>query len=290
MRFCKNEDFSVVHIHTERANFYYGLISKLLGVPVIIRTIHNCFSFKGILRYRRIIQRWALRLLGVRHVSISPSVKSTETEYFSNPTIMIQNWYDRETYYPPTIHEKHLSREELKISAEKFVLLSVGNCSPIKNHSIIINAISQMEDRNILYLHVGIEEDNHSEKALSETLGVRHQIRFLGYLAEIRPYLWAADVFVMPSLYEGVGIAALEAIAAGLPCILADVPGLRNFKGKSSNLFYIEPNEASLTTAIQDIRHNYPAALVAGNEMDLSEWDVQKNVMEYYELYRQEFS
>jgi glycosyltransferase involved in cell wall biosynthesis len=78
----------------------------------------------------------------------------------------------------------------------------------------------------LLYLHVGKEETNRPELELSYQLRVENEVRFMGSQSDPRLFFWAADVFVMPSLYEGLGNSSLEAIACGCPTILTEVSGL----------------------------------------------------------------
>ena len=77
-----------------------------------------------------------------------------------------------------------------------------------------------------LYVHIGREEPESSERKLAAELKIEGKVRFMGSQADSLHFLWAADVFVMPSIIEGFSIAAIEAIAAGTPALFADVSGL----------------------------------------------------------------
>jgi len=108
-------------------------------------------------------------------------------------------------------------------------MVSVGNCNKTKNHSAILEAMTMIpETVKIQYLHVGMEEQDYPEREQAAAHGVSCNVRFVGAQNDVREALWAADVYVMPSLYEGFGIAALEAISVGLPAVLYDCSGLRD--------------------------------------------------------------
>jgi glycosyltransferase involved in cell wall biosynthesis len=85
---------------------------------------------------------------------------------------------------------------------------------------------------------------------LAETLRILDKVRFLGSQAEVLPFLWAADVFVMPSLHEGLGIAAIEAVASGVPLICAQVDGLADIAAVTNNTVLTGTTPESIATGI----------------------------------------
>jgi glycosyltransferase involved in cell wall biosynthesis len=86
---------------------------------------------------------------------------------------------------------------------------------------------------------VGQEEEGHPERQMAKDLGIADQVKFVGYSNDVLPLLSAADVYVMPSLYEGFSIAALEAVATGIPAILTDVNGLKDMKS-IDGVYYVQ--------------------------------------------------
>jgi glycosyltransferase involved in cell wall biosynthesis len=83
------------------------------------------------------------------------------------------------------------------------------------------------EGRQVRYLHVGAGPESAAEAVLAAELGVLERIVFVGAMDSPRAALIAGDAFAMPSEYEGLGIAALEAAVCGLPLVVYDSPGLR---------------------------------------------------------------
>jgi glycosyltransferase involved in cell wall biosynthesis len=175
LRFLEEYNYDALHIHTERANFWYALAGHLSGNARIVRTVHNVFSFKGKLRIERLVQRCVMhRILGVKCVSISASVEKNELRTFHNPSYRIPNWFDTRKFGPPSVEEKNYARKALGISDKMVVLTSVGGCSRVKNHSVIIEAVATLPlDAPVLYLHVGAEESGHPERKLAEAVGAR---------------------------------------------------------------------------------------------------------------------
>ncbi len=250
-RYCGEFEFDAVHIHTERAALTYAFLARAAGVPTIVRTIHNNFMFRGPARLSRIIRRWAARRLGVVQVSVSDSVQQNESERFLNPTRLIYNWYDPEVFRPPSPGERSAARMALGLSEKEKVLVSVGNCSVIKNHVAILRALALLRTAGVsaLYLHVGEEDANGSERQFARDLGLEAQARFVGR-QEVRPFLWAADVFVMPSLYEGFSISMLEAAACELMLVLSPSPGLVQWRASFPEIVYADPTPSDLARTL----------------------------------------
>jgi glycosyltransferase involved in cell wall biosynthesis len=252
-RLLRQNSFDVVHIHTERANFYYALIAKLAGVRRAIRTIHSNFPFKGYLGFKRRIQRAIMRWIGVSQVSVAPGVKHTEKYFFGNPTTLINNWYDEQHFRPPTPTECESARQALELPPDVPVIVSVGNCSPVKNHPLLLEALANLRDVTWVYLHIGQEESGFPERRQAEHLGIGDRICFLGFQSDPHPFYWAADLYVMPSLYEGSSISTIEALATGLLVLLADVSGLRDLQTVVPGIVYVKPDIESLTLALRSV-------------------------------------
>jgi glycosyltransferase involved in cell wall biosynthesis len=261
LSFLKRQRYDAIHIHLERANFWYALLAYISGTRKLAYSIHGTFLFRRGLRIERCIQRWIMRsFFGVKMVSISPSVERNEREKFSNDSILIPNWFDSTKYKPPSMEERYASRYILDIPDDVTTITSVGGCWSYKNHSAIIKAIAGLSTNSpIVYLHVGQEAEGYPERKLAEMMGASNRVRFLGIVPDVLPILYASDVYIMPSIVaekitEGFGVAAMEAMGAGLPAILSDVPGLCDFRDGGEDIYWAEPISESLARAIQHFR------------------------------------
>jgi glycosyltransferase involved in cell wall biosynthesis len=288
-RLCRNR-YDAIHIHTERGGFWVGLTALSAGAGVVLRSIHSTYDFSGFLRVRRAAQRRILEALGVRHVAISESVRRTELQRFGLRTELIPNWFDTARFIPPSDETRRACRAALGLEGDRFVVATVGNCSPIKNHQELIRALSLIPpDERPVYLHVGEEEDASTERELVERLGLEPTTRFLGPLDDVRPVLYASDGFAMPSVKEGFGIAALEAIATGLPAVLCDVPGLSDLRLHFDGLIYCSPTADSLQKALRSLSR-MPLAerrSLASRNSDAAQtrYSLERGALQYIAIY-----
>src|SRR5664280_325926 len=245
----REERPDVVHLHPERASVWMAATARLARVPGVVRTVHHIFEFDGLLRFKRTIGRFLLsKLLGVLMVTNSPTNLNNEVRRFKYRPQLIPNWYDEGAFVPPSLEFRDESRRTFRIAPESVAIATLGGCAIYKNHDLLIQALANVPDSRFTYLHIGLEDSGHSERRLAERLGVGQQVYFLGPVDDAVTALAAADVFMMPSSAEGFGIAAVEAIATGIPAVLADVPCLSDLRTVSSDVIWIQPTVKQLTT------------------------------------------
>lgn len=124
---------------------------------------------------------------------------------------------------------KEQKRKEIGVSANDFVLLSVGELIPRKNHEVVIRALSVLKQldklSHIEYVICGRGAYETDLKKLAEELSVADHIHFLGYRNDISEICNCADLFVFMSHQEGLPVALMEAMACGLPAVCSNIRG-----------------------------------------------------------------
>jgi glycosyltransferase involved in cell wall biosynthesis len=117
---------------------------------------------------------------------------------------------------------------ERRRAGKPFRFLLVGRLVEVKNHVTILRALAQVRQQHPhVELHLAGEGPLRAElEALSAELGLRDNVRFLGFTSEVRQLLLDADVFLLPSLSEGCSISLVESMATGLPALGSAVPGI----------------------------------------------------------------
>jgi glycosyltransferase involved in cell wall biosynthesis len=272
----------------------FALIGKFAGIPVIIRTIHNNFNPVWYRFPEYFLSRHFAKLLGVKMTSISDSVFENEKKLFVNKTIIIYNWFNHKRFYPITKEERKMTRSKLKISDQVIVLISTGSCLPQKRHKDIIFALKELvkKDYKVLYLHLGGGLLNNLEKELVNQLELKNEVRFLGNVNNVRDYLVASDFYIMPSEFEGLSIAAIEAMACKIPAILYNSPGLEElYRDDNLRKNLIKKSPSAITEKILELIEN-PSEInnIVENayKMINLKFDMEKNVEQFIELYNNE--
>lgn len=286
----RKENIDVIHIHRSKHFLFYSFIGFILKKKVV-RTVHNVFKHRKMTWIKGYLERYIARnLFGVTFQTIGTSVYQNELNYYKNGSSVVNNWYDGERFYPlKNHHEKQQLREELNIPLDATVIISVGGCSHVKNHHDVIKAMPLvLKDLNCFYVHLGQGETENEEKELAKSLGVFNNIHFYGNQNNVRDFLVASDIYVMPSRFEGLGNAALEAMACGLPSILYNVPGLKDLIKNDDNGFLIDESIEILAEKILYLARNPNLCLVKGNkakEFAQENFSVESGVAGIAQLY-----
>ena len=125
--------------------------------------------------------------------------------------------------------DKAKKRKEFGAPDDAFVLLSVGELNENKNQQVIIKAIAKLNCDNIHYLIAGKGNTEEHLRDLSIELGISDQVHLLGFRNDVPELNAIADAFCFPSRREGLGLAALEAMACGLPIITSNIHGINDY-------------------------------------------------------------
>lgn len=123
--------------------------------------------------------------------------------------------------------DKSIKRKDLCIPEDAIVILSVGEINANKNHETIVRAIADMP--NIYYLIAGQGTLMDYLQDLTNELGISNKVKLLGYRSDISELCIASDIFCFPSFREGLGLAAIEAMACGLPIVTSNIHGINDY-------------------------------------------------------------
>ena len=249
--YLKRNKFDVIHIHPERGYFAYALIAKFAGVQRVVRTVHHIFpqgnNLKGyILKPIKTFQRRVLKkMFKVVFTSNSSSGLNNEINTYKSKNLYLPNWYDEKKYSYDRNYNKNIIKESLGIKKDAIIYISLGGNWEYKNYDLIIEAVNTIKDA--VYIQIG--PNNEDLVKLKNKLKANNVI-LLGKVNDPIPYLKSSDFYIMPSKLEGFGVAAVEAMACGLPCVLSNRPALIDFKKLSNKIIFTEPNLVGVKNAI----------------------------------------
>lgn len=290
IKFIKDEGIDVVHIHSHGSMWGMALCAWSSGIKSV-KTFHAVFPTNWYSYLYHYLLRWsAKKVFKCKFQSIGNSVHDHELNLYKNKTIKISNWYGSNRYFSAHKGEKMQVKKELNISEDTFVLISIGGCDRNKRHHDLIKALPLIINKipNILYLHLGSGVSTEEEKELCVDLGVAEYVRFCGNQRDVRKYLIASDIYIMTSRSEGLSITTIEAMACGIPSILYNVSGLRDFNNNGENCFLI-PEDYKLLAEKVIYLHNQPedGVRIANNAKKMVDelYNMEKNASKIYELY-----
>ena len=234
-KIAKSEQYNLVHTQSPIGGVLCRLAfrnARKTGTKIIY-TAHGFHFFKG-----SSLKSWFLFYPIEKYLSKYTDVLITINK--EDYELAQKKMYATKTVYIPGVGvdlkkysklnvDKVLKRKELGIPQDAFLLLSVGELSPRKNHQIVIRALGEMKKKDIYYLIAGIGPSENEYRNLISQYGLKEKIRLLGHREDIAELCIAADCFVHPSVREGLGIAPLEGMACGLPLISSFVNGIKDY-------------------------------------------------------------
>lgn len=227
----KNNSYDVIHIHSSNAFCVIEvLLAKASGAKKIIVHSHNTkineSGLKAIMKYvvhvicKPIICNNANELLGCSTEACEwmfgkKAVKEKKAVVVKNGII------GRNYYYDAKIRDEFKNRLGWK---DKIIIGNVGRMTEQKNHTFLLDIFAKIYEKNkkarLLLLGDGELKKTLQKKA--DNLGLKNAVLFYGLTDEIPKWLQVMDLFIMPSLYEGLPIAGIEAQAAGVPLLAAN--------------------------------------------------------------------
>lgn len=264
--FIKRENIKIIHAHMTHALIMAICVKLLLPKVKIVFTSHN-FNVGSILRETIIIL-----LKPFRSIDIIFSVKMRKSIYKDNAVVI-----------PNGINVNHYN---MNVSKNKiFTFLSIGRIETVKNHIFLVDAAEKLQSEFKFEIHI-VGEGILKEELIKiiENRKLNHFFKFLGYRSDINFICNQSNVFVLPSLWEGMPISLLEAGASSLPIIstpVGSIPELINesngylaeldvFAEKMKVVYYDYSNAILKGKALQKIiKDNYDLSSVAEKHIEI---------------------
>jgi sugar transferase (PEP-CTERM/EpsH1 system associated) len=243
---------------------------------------------------KRYLRRTAERLASLKikcAIAVSEVVRQELINNVGIPekkVVLIHNGINLKT----VTQDSAVKRAELNISPEDILLITVGRLAEIKNYSLLLNALalSIKHEPKLKLIMVGDGPDRGRLEENTRILGLSGRVIFLGNRDDVRDWLAASHIFVLPSFYEGISIALLEAMAAELPVIATRVGGNPEVVKNDVNGLLIESgNVKELSGALlrlaRDSELRERMGLAARTCVE-AEFDLKKSIRQYENLYR----
>lgn len=269
-----DQKFDLIHCHSPICAAYTRICAKKYrneGVSKVIYTAHGFHFYDG-----APIKNWLIYYPAEKTLSRYTDVLITiNKEDFERAR---DKFFSKEVKYIPGVGidvrkfidcnvSKESKRKELHISERNFVLLSVGELNKNKNHQVVIKALAEVDNPNIEYCIAGIGSEMDNLKILTNRLGLSKQVHFLGYRSDVDELCRMSDAFVFPSIREGLGLAALEAMASGLPIVTSKAGGIKDYSIDGVTGFSCNSGDVNgFAHAIRKLEENHELCLKMGKQ------------------------
>ena len=221
--FLSHPEYTTVHCHLNTLSGLVLPVAKEAGVEVRIAHSHG-IKFPHRFPFSVAVRIWKRKIPDCATQFFACSDDAAKALYgkHASESVTVKNGIDVKNF-KYTKERAFECKKQLELCG-KFVVGHVGRFSEPKNHTFLIDIFAEVckkrDDAVLLLVGKGKLEGEVREKARQK--GVLDRIVFAGVRSDVENCLMAMDVFVFPSLFEGLGIAAIEAQASGLPCIFSD--------------------------------------------------------------------
>lgn len=253
-KLLKKEHFDIIHCHTPVASILVRNAAKKYrkkGTSVIY-TSHGFHFYKGGSKLS-----WLFYYPAEKICSLFTDVIITinEEDYnLANSKLCCKNVFHipgvgiDNTKFNVNKGERDIYRKELGISEDDIMILSVGEVNENKNHQLVIRSLAELKNSHIQYFIAGEGSQKKKNIELAEKLNLGEKVHFLGFRSDIKELNAASDLFAFPSIREGLGLAAIEALSMGKPVVGMHTRGISEYvkENYTGFLFSNNPSECAL--------------------------------------------
>lgn len=223
------------------ANIVGRIAGQLAGVPLIYSGLRVAEKRK---RWHMGLDRWTQWFVGM-NVCVSEGVRQHAIQSGLSPRklCVIPNGIDVAKY----ANAVPADLTECGVPRGATTLVSVGRLTHQKGHDLMLQAVAPilLDDPQLHLLIVGEGEERGSLTQLARDLKIETQVHLPGWRADVPEILAACQLFVLPSRWEGMPNALLEALASGLPCVATDVEGVRDLLGRGNPGGIVTPGDVN---------------------------------------------
>ena len=241
-RLVRKHSYAWMHCHSPIGGALARLVGHQNGIPVLY-TAHGFHFYQGAPIHRwlfyypveKLLSYWTDGLITVNGEDYALAKHRLGAgKAYRIPGIGIDVSYFQEhgCVSRQDSCERRIFRETYQIPQDAVVLLSVGELSRRKNHRQAIRALAGISRQDVYYMVCGQGRLRNKLFRTAKKLGVEERVRLVGFVENVSLAYKSADIFVFPSLQEGLPVALMEAMAAGLPCVVSDIRGNRELVGR----------------------------------------------------------
>jgi glycosyltransferase involved in cell wall biosynthesis len=283
---------NIIHSHLFDSNLYARIAGIIARVPILIIHEHNTFHekekfFRLPVYADQLLSKYTYKIITISEAVQDFTQKQERIE--SDKFIIIKNCIDTSKFnIPDWQNQSALVRKELGIRKDEMMMICVAGFREQKGHNYLIDAINLLKYKNAKLILVG---DGPLRKDIEKKVGnydLESRVHFLGMRRDIPNLLNAADLFVLPSLWEGQGLVIIEAMASGLPVVATKVGGIPEYITENEG-YLVEPG--NVDSLVKGIEHAIERITMKGfdtHKMRIKaqrDFDIKKYIERIEKLY-----
>ncbi len=254
MFLLRKKHVDIVHTHLSHAIILGGIAAKAMHIPTVA-TLHNPrISETGRLNLRKKLELFSLRNMAARVIAVGENVATAYRPILGNAVIdVISNSVSLGRGI--SLEQRTLIRTGLAGNPDRIIVLAVGSLRVVKGYFDMLSAFAQVNKQNplVFLVIIGIGDLMESLVEYTKSLGMADHVRFLGARGDVTEILASVDVFVNSSYSEGLSIAMLEAMAAGLPVVATSVGDAGVLLATGGGLLVEARNPDSFAAALESL-------------------------------------
>ena len=280
--FRSHPEYRIVHVHQDCLSSVILKVAEKCGVPVRIAHSHSSSQDKNV---KYLIKQFYKKQIPAHATQLFACGKDAGDWMFGGaPYRIVNNAIDSSAYTFDTVKRGKM-RQELAIAEDAFVIGHVGRFNAVKNHTFLLDVFAEVKrhNENAVLLLVGDGDLRAEMEQKAATLGISDCVIFTGIRSDVPDLMQAMDCFVFPSLYEGLGIVAVEAQAAGLPCIVSS--GVPQECDITSLIDHIPLEEDLSVWASRILEHCNSKRSDTSNDIISSGYDIEANAQWLQDFY-----
>ena len=284
--YMEHPEYKIIHSHMSELGYYDFIEAENAGIPIRICHAHNRPHGVDL----KSPMRWYYKTRMMPHITHMFMCGEESGEWLfgkknKDKFIQLNNAIDAKMYQYDE-NKRNLIREQLGLT-DKLVVGHIGRFNPQKNHSFIIDIFNEVCKKvpNAVLMLVGNDSEDGGKLIHKKVLnlGIEDKVLFTGVRSDVADLLQAMDVFLFPSLFEGLSVASIEAQAAGLPVLISDGVPIECKKTDLVQVISLKESEivwgdAVLRAASIDRKDTYDEIMNAG-------FDISENAKRLQEFY-----
>ena len=256
------EAFDLIHCHTPTVSMMTRLAAKKARArgSVVMYTCHGFHFHKSSSKKNWLIyypiERFLSRYCDFLVTINKEDYNRAKTFHCKNVRYIPSVGVDIHRIKDMTIN-KEAKKESIGVPSDKVLIVSAGELIERKNHEVIIKALAKIQNPDIYYAIAGKGPLKEYLANLANDLGISDRVLFLGFRTDVFELYHAADISAFPSKIEGLGLAGVEAMAAGVPLVSSNVHGILDYVIDGKTGYAIAPNDVDgYASAIKKLAEN----------------------------------